>query len=420
MNSTEVSSTQPSVDWPAVRARFPVAERVVYLNTGWSGPSARAVVEAVQRRIEREAYDGPTTLAVRHEKALLVQEARAALAGLIGARGDEIALLSTTTEGVNAVLNGLGLGAGDEVLTCNLEHSSVMVPCYQLRRRAGVDVTVVRSSAEEPAGELARLFEAAISPRTKLVVLSHISYNRGTRLPMERIVSAAHDAGALVLIDGAQSAGQIALDVKALDADCYAFPAHKYLLGPDGVGALYIRPELVERIEPAAVAHGASAYYDFEGAFTPRLDAMTKFELTTHSGPLLAGVVAAAALLRETGLPAIEARLLELSTRLTAGLGRIAGVSIKSPPDPALRSALVTFTVGDQGPNETCAALWQLRRVVGRVVNDRRVRLSLAIFNDESDVDAALEAIDHLATRGLPPDAMSAAEYKRQVLEDDD
>lgn len=413
-----MSSTAP--DWAAFRSRFPVTERCVYLNTGWSGPSARDVVEAMARRTEREAFDGPTMPEVRHEKALLVRQARAALAGLIGASAEELALMSTTTEGINVVLRGLGLGPGDEVLTCNMEHSSVMVPCYDLRRRAGVDVSVVRSSAEESVDELAALFERAITPKTKLVLISHISYNRGTRLPVERIITAAHAAGAFVLLDGAQPVGQIAVDVRALDVDFYAFPAHKYVLGPDGVGALYVRTDLVERLQPLAVAHGASEYYDFEGSWTPHDTSMKKFEITTHSGPLLAGVVTATGLLQETGIAIIEARLRALAGRLIDGLQRIPGVTLRSPLDPSLRSPLVTFTVGDQDPNETCAALWQLRRVVGRVVNDKRVRLSVAPFNNEADIDAALEAIEQLATRGLPPGALTAQQYKDVILEDDD
>ncbi len=410
----------PPPDWQAFRARFPVTDRVVYMNTGWSGPSAREVVRAVQSRLEREAFDGPTTLEVRHQKALLVREARAALASLIGAGPDDVALMYTTTEGINAVLRGLGLRRGDEVITCNLEHSSVMVPCYELRRQLGVEVKVVRSSAEEPLDELARIFEEAISPRTKLIVISHISYNRGTRLPVERIGRAAHAMGAFVLLDGAQSAGQISIDVRALDVDAYAFPAHKYVLGPDGVGALYIRREMLERIAPHAVAHGAGEYYDFEGHFTPVTSSTRKFEMTTHSGPLLAGVIAAIGLLHEAGISNVEARILELSTRLIDGLQRISGAQIRGPLDRALRSGLVTFTVGEQDPNETCAALWQLRRVVGRVVNDKRVRLSVAAFNNEGDVDAALEAIERLAMRGLPLGAMSAQQFKEMVAEDDD
>jgi L-cysteine/cystine lyase len=412
--------TAETPDWDAFRSLFPVTERLVYMNTGWSGPSCRQVVEAIRGRAEREAYDGPTSIEVRHEKVVLVRAARAALGGLVGADAEQIALLNTTTEGVNIALNGLGLGPEDEVLTCNLEHSSVMVPCYELRRRTGVAVSVLHSTAQEPAEELARLFEEAITARTKLVVVSHISYNHGTKLPVERIVRAAHEAGAYVLIDGAQSVGQMPVDVRALDADFYAFPAHKFVLGPDGVGALYVRPELVERMEPVAVAHGAAEAYDFDGSFTPRRGSMRKFEMTTHNGPLLAGVVEAIRLLQETGLADIESRILRLAGRLVEGLQQISGATIESPLDAPLRSGLVTFTIRDQDPNETCAALWQLRRVVGRVVNDERVRLSMAPFNNEADVDAALKAVEHLATRGLPPDAMSAEQYRELVMEEDD
>jgi L-cysteine/cystine lyase len=370
--------------------------------------------------MEREAFDGPTALEVRHEKALLVQQARVALGSLIGAGADSIALLTTTTEGINTVLRGLGLGPGDQVLTCNLEHSSVMVPAYELRRQTGVDVAVVRSSAQESADELAALFEAAIGPTTRVLLISHISYNRGTRLPVERIIRAAHQHGALVLLDAAQSVGHIEVDVQALDVDFYAFPAHKYVMGPDGVGALYIKPALVERVQPWSVAHGASEYYDFEGSFTPRPASMRKFEMTTHSGPLLAGVLAATDLLQKTGVANIAMRIRELADRLIDGLQQLDGVAITGPLEPALRSGLVTFNVRDIDPNETCAALWQLSRVVGRVVNDKRVRLAVASFNDEQDIDNALEAVESLARHGLPDGAMLAEQYKALIAEDDD
>ena len=420
MSAGPAREKSATLNWQAFRGQFPVTERAVYMNTGWSGPSSRAVVEAVQQRMEREAFDGPTSPDVRNEKAELVLAAREALSGLIGVAADEVALLNSTTEGVNIGLRALGLGPGDEIVSCNLEHSSVIVPCYELRRQLGVDVTIVRSSAHESANELAALFEEAIGPRTKLVVVSHISYNRGTRLPIERIVRAAHEQGAYVLVDGAQAAGQIAVDVAALGADLYAFPAHKYVLGPDGVGALYIRPELVERMQPMAVAHGASEFYDFAGTYTPRPASMRKFEMATHSGPLLAGVVEAVKLLADAGLPAIEARILELSWRLVEGLQRLPNVTIQTPLDGPLRSGLVTFTIGELDPHESCAALWQLARVVARVANDRRVRLSLAPFNNEADVDTALEAIERLATRGLPPGALSAEQFKEQLAEDYD
>jgi L-cysteine/cystine lyase len=360
---------------------------------------------------------------VRHEKAQLVQSARRALGSVIGAGEEDVALLNSTTEGINIVLSGLGLGPEDEVITSNLEHSSIIVPCYEVGRRTGAKVTVVRSSAQESADELAALFEAAIAEsrgRAKVIALSHISFNRGTRLPVERIIRAGHDAGAYVLLDGAQSAGQIEVGVDRLDADFYAIPAHKFVLGPDAAGALYVRPQLLERVQALSVAHPAAERYDFDGSYQPRLSAVRKFEMATHSGSVLAGVVEAVRVLRDAGIEEIERRILGLASRLVDGLQAMPNVTMRSPLDAPLRSGLVTFTIGSLEPNQACAALWQLRRVVGRVVGDKRVRLSIAPFNDESDIDAALEGIEQLATRGLPPDAMTAERYKELLAEDDD
>ena len=210
------------------------------------------------------------------------------------------------------------------------------------------------------------------------------------------------------------------MDVHALEVDFYAFPAHKYVLGPDGVAGLYIRSDLIERVQPLAVALGASDDYDLEGHFTPSVGSMKKFEMPTHSGPLLAGVVEAVALLRGTGLPAIEGRLVQLAGRLVRGLKRTPGVALASPQDHALRSALVAFKVREQDPYETCPALWQLGRVVGRVVDNERVRLSLALFNDERDVDTALAAVERLTIEGLPSGALRASDYRALLTEGED
>ena len=409
-----------NIDWGAIRREFPVTERCIYLNTGWSGPQSRSVVSALEQRAEREAFDGPTTIDVRHEKALLVQAARRAFASTIGAGEDEVALGYTTTEGVNTVLRGLGLGLGDDVITCNLEHNSVMVPSYMSRLRDGVELKIVRFSSDETAAQMADIFEQSMSARTQLLVLSQISFNRGTLLPIRQICEIAHRHGALVAVDAAQSVGQIPIDVKDLDCDFMALPGHKWLLAPDGAAALYVKREHIERLQPLAVVHGANRHYDYEGHFEHASDTIHKFELTTHSGPVLAGLVEAVAELQRIGVPAVEARCRELADRFVAGAECIEGVRLTSPLDPSVRSAMVTFVIDDLNPSETCAALWTAGKIVGRVCNDKRVRVCFHIFNDESDVDRTLEVIDQIAKHGLPPNTPTEAEYKAQVLESDD
>jgi L-cysteine/cystine lyase len=410
----------PDIDWQALRATFPITARCIYLNTGWSGPSARATVAAMQARLEREAYDGPTTLEVRHEKGRLVRRVRQAFADLIGADLDEVALTYTTTEGVNTVLRGIGLGAGDHVITCNLEHNAVMVPSYMARQRDGVQLTIVRLRPEDSESQVFGAFAAAMTPKTKLLVLSHVSYNRGTRLPMRQICEMAHRQGALVVVDAAQSAGQIAFDVRELGCDFLALPGHKWLLGPDGAAALYVRRDLIERLQPLAVVHGANRRYDFEGNFEYANDSIHKFELTTHSGPVLAGLERAMAAVAEIGVAVIEHRCMALVDRFIAGIANVAGVRITTPLDTPLRSGIVTFTVGDLNPSETAAALYHQWRIVTRVCNDRRVRACFHIFNDESDADALVEAVTSLANSGLPAGTMSEAEYKATLLESED
>lgn len=406
-----------TANWHAIRARFPITERCIYLNTGWSGPSSRDVVLAMQARLEREAYDGPTTPDVRNEKALLVGRVRHATASLIGAADDEVTLIYTTTEAMNTILRGIGLAPGDEVLTCNLEHNAVMVPSYVARDRDGIAVNIVRFRSDETAAQMIDALAAAMTPRTKLMLLSHVSWNRGTRLPMREICAVAHARGALVAVDAAQSAGQIPIDVRNMDCDILAFPGHKWLLGPDGAAFLYVRRDLIERLQPLAVVHGANRRYDFEGNFEYANNTVHKFELTTHSGPVLAGLEVALMMTAEIGLPAIEARCLELASRFIDGIRAIDGVRITTPLDPSVRSGIVTFEVRDHNPSQVCAALYGIGKIVARVCNDRRVRVCFHMFNDESDADRTVDAVAQIAAGGIPPGTPSEEQYKEMLLE---
>lgn len=386
-----------------------------------------AVVEAMRARAEREAYDGPTSPDVRHEKALLVRGVRERAARLIGADVDEVALTYTTTEGMNTALRGLGLGPGDEVIICNLEHNAVMVPAYYARLRDGMSVKVVRlPSTDETAQSIVDEFERAMSPATQLLVLSHVAWNRGTRLPMREIVEMAHAHGALVCVDAAQSAGHINLDVREMGCDMLAFPGHKWLLGPDGAAFLYVRRELIERVQPLSVVHGANRRYDYHGNFEYASDSIHKFELTTHSGPVLAGLTVAMDAALEHGVAPIEGHCMGLADAFVAGLRRIAGVRITSPLDPSVRSGIVTFAIGELDPHQCVsalwggAAMWAGERVVMRVCNDARLRACFAAYNSAKDVETALRAVEGIARDGIPAGTPTAEEWTAYMADGED
>lgn len=388
------------MDVTELRSRIPACAETIYMNTGWSGPSPTSVVDAVKERLELEARMGPTTPPVIEAGRQVQNDAREAFAGLLNVSPQEITLTQNTTEGLNIVVNGLAWQPGDEVITFSLEHSSVLIPAYFLARH-GVEVKVLPLAAnEEPESILAKV-DAAITDRTRLLFFSHIQYTSGLRMPAEGLREVTRRRGVQMLLDGAQTAGHIALDLAALGCEYYSIPGHKWLLGPDGVGALYIREDLIPQVEPTKVSGRAAPSHDDRGSFEPETESIRKFELTTTSVPLWAGLVEAVRFHREVGSAEVEARTVELASRAKAALSDIPGVSIHSPLEGPGCTGLVAFSLRGWEPADVTRTLWEEGQVVSRSVRELgAVRLSLDFFNTEDEVAMVTAAVRSLAGRG--------------------
>ncbi|MBI4216781.1 MAG: aminotransferase class V-fold PLP-dependent enzyme [Chloroflexi bacterium] len=395
------------MDIAAVRRQIPALARTLYFNTGWSGPSPTPVLEAIKAQLDYENNYGPTARPVLDARRQLTERTRQAVAGLIGATPQEITLTQNTTEGLNLVLGGLTWRPGDEVVTTNLEHSSGIVPLYYLRRRKRVRVRIADlRGAETPAAVLERL-EAALTPRTRLLCLSHVMYTTGLLLPAREIQELARSRGVPVLWDAAQSVGHLPVNMKELGCDYYALPGHKWLLGPDGTGALFVRRDLIPQLQPPKVGGRAAAAYDFLGHMTPNTQEITKFELTTTSGPLWAGMVAAIEFLQNLGTENTWKRVRALSELAVAKLAEAPGVSIVSPRHPKLATGLVTFALEGAGPqprkpgvspweqpHPLVSHLWERGQIVARWVGETPgVRLSVEFFNTEAELDRVVECV---------------------------
>jgi L-cysteine/cystine lyase len=213
-------------------------------------------------------------------------------------------------------------------------------------------------------------------------------YMNGLCLPLKEVQALAREHRIPVLVDAAQSVGQMPVNVKDLDCDFYAVPGHKWVLGPDGTGALYIRRDLIPQVQPFKVGHHAAASYDLQGHWTPDTRSIKKFELTTTSGPLWAGLAAAVGFLKDIGLGAVEARVRSLSSLAVERLTSLPGVTITSPRHPQMASGLVSFSLDGASPQQVVAHLWKQGRVVTRwVEHPPGVRLSLHFFNTEEEVE---------------------------------
>jgi L-cysteine/cystine lyase len=221
---------------PSFREQFPVLERSVYLNAGTEGPVPQAVEDAVRARLRLDLTEGRVGRAYFTELMDLAARARAGYALAMGADPAEVALTSSTTYGVNTVLAGLRLSAGEEILTSNQEHPGVLVPLRRAQIAHGVKVRVV------PFAEL----PGEVRPRTRLVACSHVSWVGGEVMD----VAALRATGAPVLLDAAQALGAITVDVHELGVDFYACSGQKWMCGPEGSGALYVRADRLDEIEP--------------------------------------------------------------------------------------------------------------------------------------------------------------------------
>ncbi len=386
------------MDVDKIREQIPTTQRMTYLNTGWAGPSPVSVVDAIGRRLEYESYNGPTSVEVIESGEAIDLEAREAVAGLIGASADEVLLTSSTTDGINTVMIGLPWSEGDEIITCNLEHSSILLPCYQLQRLRGVKVNVLTLAPGEAHESILSKVEGAITDRTRMAFFSHIEYSTGLRMPVEGIRRLTAGRGIWMLIDGAQGVGHIDVDVGEIDCDFYAMPGQKWLLGPDGTGALYIRRSMIPVVEPVRVSGKWVTSYNHSGGLEPDTDCIDKFMVGTASSPLRAGFTEGVRFVREVGIAAIEERAVGLAAMLKERLAAMPHVEVLSAMDGPGQSGLTTFTVDGRDPEETARQLWDSHRIVIRDVKyPSCLRASLDFFNTEEEVDTLADAIRDLA-----------------------
>ncbi len=382
------------MDIRKLREQIPTTQGMTYLNTGWAGPSPVSVVEAISRRLEYESYNGPTSVEVLDSGEAIDIEAREAVAGLIGASVDEVLLTSSTTDGINTVMTGLPWREGDEIVTCNLEHSSILLPSYQAQRLRGVKVNVLTLTPDESHESILTKVEDALTDRTRMVFFSHIEYSTGLRMPVEGIRRLTAGREIWMLIDGAQGAGHVSLDVGEIDCDFYAMPGQKWLLGPDGTGALYIRRSMVPLIEPVRVSGKWVTSYDHDGGVEPDADNIDKFIVGTSSAPLRAGFIEGIRFVREVGIAAIEERATSLAGMLKKRLAAMPHVQVLSPMEGPGQSGLVTFTIAGRDPEETAGELWDTRRLVIRDVKyPSCLRASLDFFNTEEEVEILADAV---------------------------
>jgi L-cysteine/cystine lyase len=355
--------------WEEARARFPVFERYAYLNAGTNGPLAQATADAMAEQERFDVEQGRGGGAYFERALALRDEVRSKLAAAVGAPPEQLSLATSTTNGCNVVLAGLGLGPDDEVITTDGEHFGLLGALAA--SPAQVRVAAVR---ELPPEESLEVLQREVTPKTKLLALSHVCWMSGNRFPVEQLGEAT---GLPVLVDGAQSAG--AIDVDATAFDFYAFSCQKWLCGPDATGGLVVRdPEALPVTAPSYLSQQA---YEPTGAFTPR-EGAARYDSNWTPVPSLAGLSAALDLAPQGRFE----RALEMAGRCRELLGEERVVTAPQ------QGTLVTVRVeGD--PAELVTRLYEAGVVVRSVPGEQWIRVSCGWWTSGEDLERLVGAL---------------------------
>ncbi len=359
------------VYWEEIRKQYMFEGRLIMMNNGTVGPMPKPVFNTLMRYFKIQASNPYEAY------GMLKDDVRNKLANFVGASPDEIVITRNTTEGMNFIANGLGLGEGDEVLQSTMEHPGGIHPWRLKAARYGISI------AEAPLGvpprnvdEIIRAFRSAINSRTRVISLSHTVFITGLIAPLKEMSEMAHERGILVLTDSAHGLGHLDLDLHDLGVDFFATSPYKWLGAPTGLGVLYVKSDVQDQVWPTIASSG----WDREGS-------ASKFEtLGQRADPLIFAL-----------------RIRSLATHLKDGLSAIPGVKLHTSRDPYLSAGLTAFSIEGVEPQWIVDYVREKYNIVIRTIGSeaagtRGVRVSTHIWVNTRHVDMLLEGVDYLAS----------------------
>lgn len=380
-------------DETRIRAAFPVLQEVVYLNVGTYGimpEPALTYFQTIQAEFERRGFasDGGY-----YQKT---EEARRRIAALIGATADEIAFTRNATDGINLVLSGLDWQPGDEVITSDEEHPAMLNPLMYLHVRKGI--RIIRLKVSPQVEVMLQRLEEVKTPRTRLLAMSLVSPESGTRLPGRAMVEWARSHNLLTLFDGAQASGAIPVDVRQIGCDFYASNGHKWLCGPKGTGFFYGRLEKLPLLSPAFVGAGSLQRIDPVQGIAEPFATSQRFEFGTRAWALTAGLNGSLDWFEQLGWQNVYQHTANLSDYLKDQILQRPHLTLISPRSFEESSGLVSFSITGQQADEVSTSLCQGYRIYVRIVPQyNAIRISTAHFNTVEDIQRLMNAIDRIA-----------------------
>lgn len=385
--------------WWEVRSQFNIQDGLTFMNNGTFGPPPRVVLEE-HARIQRDLSADPRA----NYRSDELRENKTVLAEFFGAHPEDIAYMRSTTEGMNNFANGIDFREGDEVLMNTHEHPGGYGAYRSLEHHRGIRIKEIEIPIlPESIDQVVELYEKAITPKTRIIVVSHITYISGLLTPVKELSEMAHRHGLWISVDGAHPPGMIDLNFHDLGCDHYAAAGQKWLLAGTGTGLGYFGHDVQDQIHPLMGADG----HEEDGHWVMHEDA----ERYEHCGQRhissALGMKKAVEFQNSIGKGNIEARVRQLSTQFREGLLEIPGVKLQTPMDPQMSAGLTHFSVGNVPMNNVRQGIMDLGHIHIRTSSRGDVtgcRASTHFYNMPEEVDELLRCVRHIASH--PSDYM--------------
>ena len=376
--------------WSLVKRQFPLEENLIYLNAANVCPASRPVLDR-HAEYMRDFQSNPS-FQNRAKYDTLRERLREKIAGMLRVSADEIAITRNTSEGTNIVVEGVDLKAGDEVLIYEHNHPSNNESWKVRARREGFTVTVL--PVRVPAAskdELISQVEKAITPRTRLIAVTHVTSTTGIMYPAREIGEIARRRGIWMHLDGAQSFGALDVNLKEIGCDTYSTSTHKWLMGPLENGILFVRAGRIEKVWPSIVTAGWSDH----------LKGARKLEVFgQRDDPRIVALESAIDFASLIGPPAVEARMRYLSGYMKRQLSEIGGLKMKTNLEAELSGGVIKCDLTRVPTKQAYDTLWERHRISIAMTasgDSQGLRFSPHIYNSREEIDNAVTAVKSLA-----------------------
>lgn len=390
------SASLTLTDLQQYRQQFPSLSNKLYFNYGGQGPMPRSAIAAIQQSQEYIQTAGPFSGGVNAWVTQESNQTRKAIAAELNAPVEAIALTEDVSVGCNIPLWGMDWRSGDHILLSDCEHPGIIAAAQEIGRRFGVELSTCPLRATLNTGDPVAVISEHLRPTTRLVIVSHILWNTGQVLPLAEIVAACRNhvtktEPVRVLVDAAQSVGVLPLNLTELGADFYAFTGHKWWCGPAGVGGLYVRPDVLESLNPTFIGWRGITK-NAAGHPTGWLSDARKFEVATSDFALYAGLREAIAIHHQWGTATERyQRICTLSRYLWQRLGEFSQITRLKTTPPA--AGLVSFQVNGMAHKQFVDALEQQSLMLRTILNPDCARVCVHYFTLEAEIDRLIEAI---------------------------